>query len=108
MKFLAGWRRMAHAGTDASRVLEALRRVHEPELLKDIVTLNMVKDVEVKGSTVSLTFVLTTPACPYKGEIENSIREELLKLEGIQNIQIRMEAVVPKSRDMQGLASIPG
>ena len=99
---------MAHAGTDVSRVLEALGRVHEPELLKDIVTLNMVKDVAVNGSTVSLTFVLTTPACPFKTEIENSIREELLKLEGVEKVQIRMEAVVPKSRDMQGLASIPG
>ena len=93
---------------DVSRVMEALCRVQEPELQKDIVALNMVKDVAVKGSTVSLTFVLTTPACPYKTEIETSIREELLKLEGIREVQIRMEASVPKSRDMQGLASIPG
>ena len=91
-----------------SVVLEALRQVQEPELLKDIVTLDMVKDVAVSGSTVSLTFVLTTPACPYKSEIENSIRQELLKIQGIEDVKIRMDAVVPKSRDMQGLTSIPG
>jgi len=99
---------MAGGNMDVSRVLEALRQVQEPELQKDIVALNMVKDVAVKSSTASLTFVLTTPACPLKTEIETSIREVLLKLDGIREVQIRMEASVPKSRDMQGLASIPG
>lgn len=99
---------MAKSSVDVSRVMEALRHVQEPELHKDIVTLNMVKDVAVKGSTVSLTFVLTTPACPLKKEIENSIRQELLKLEGVQEVQVRTESSVPKSRDMQGRAGIPG
>lgn len=91
-----------------SRILEALRRVPEPELNKDIVTLNMVKDVTVTGSSVSLTFVLTTPACPLKEEIEKSIRNELLKLDGIESVQIKMEASVPQVRDMQGHEGIPG
>jgi len=99
---------MAEANVDVPRVLEALRQVEEPELHQDIVSLNMVKDVAISGSTVSLTFQLTTPACPYKSEIENSIRGELLKLDGIQDVQIRLESSVPKSRDMQGRASIPG
>lgn len=91
-----------------SRILEALRRVPEPELNKDIVTLNMVKDVTVTGSSVSLTFVLTTPACPLKEEIEKSIRNELLKLDGVESVQIKMEASVPQVRDMQGHEGIPG
>ncbi|MBI2817151.1 MAG: Mrp/NBP35 family ATP-binding protein [Acidobacteria bacterium] len=99
---------MAQANLDVSQVMEALRRVQEPELHKDIVTLNMVKDVAVKGSTVSLTFVLTTPACPLKTEIENSIRQELLKLEGVEDVKIRIESSVPKSRDLQGRVGIPG
>ncbi len=99
---------MAQSSADVTRVLEALRNVREPELGKDIVTLNMVKDLAVSGSSVSLTFVLTTPACPFKSEIEGSIREELRKLKGIEDVQIKWEAVVPKSRDMQGRAGIPG
>ncbi len=99
---------MTGANVDVPQALEALRHVQEPELHQDIVTLNMVKDVAVSGSAISLTFVLTTPACPFKTEIENSIRAELLKLDGIRDVQIRMEASVPRSRDMQGRAAIPG
>jgi ATP-binding protein involved in chromosome partitioning len=54
------------------KVLEALGNVQEPDLGKDIVTLNMVKDIEIDGNYVSFTVVLTTPACPMKDMIKNA------------------------------------
>lgn len=54
------------------QVIDALRNVEEPDLKKDLVTLNMVRDVVVDGKNVSFTVVLTTPACPLKGLIERA------------------------------------
>jgi ATP-binding protein involved in chromosome partitioning len=54
------------------QVLEALGNVQEPDLGKDLVTLNMVKDVVINGNDVSFTVVLTTPACPLKEMIKNA------------------------------------
>jgi ATP-binding protein involved in chromosome partitioning len=54
------------------QVLDALRYVEEPDLKKDLVTLNMVRDVRVEGKDVSFTVVLTTPACPLKSLIEKA------------------------------------
>ena len=51
------------------KILDALRNVQEPDLGKDLVTLNMVKDIEINGNNVSFTVVLTTPACPLKDMI---------------------------------------
>lgn len=56
----------------AEKVLEALSNVQEPDLGKDIVTLNMVKDLTIDGNYVSFTVVLTTPACPMKDHIKNA------------------------------------
>jgi ATP-binding protein involved in chromosome partitioning len=60
------------------KVLEALSQVQEPDLGKDLVTLNMVKDIAIDGMNVSFTVVLTTPACPLKDLIrsacENAIK----------------------------------
>src|ERR1700722_17967530 len=53
-------------------VLAALANVQEPDLGKDIVTLNMVKDIEIEGNYVAFTVVLTTPACPMKDQIKNA------------------------------------
>jgi ATP-binding protein involved in chromosome partitioning len=52
-------------------VLKALSQVQEPDLGKDLVTLNMVRDIEIQGQDVSFTVVLTTPACPLKEKIKN-------------------------------------
>src|ERR1700754_4444232 len=54
------------------KVLEALSNVQEPDLGKDIVTLNMVKDITIEGNYISFTVVLTTPACPMKDMIKNA------------------------------------
>jgi len=54
------------------KVLEALSNVQEPDLGKDLVTLNMVKDIAIEGNYVSFTVVLTTPACPMKDMIKNA------------------------------------
>lgn len=54
------------------KVLEALSNVQEPDLGKDIVTLNMVKDIQIEGNYISFTVQLTTPACPMKDMIKNA------------------------------------
>ena len=53
-------------------ILKALGNVQEPDLGKDLVTLNMVKDIAINGKNVSFTVVLTTPACPLKDMIKNA------------------------------------
>jgi len=53
-------------------VLKALSNVQEPDLGKDIVTLNMVKDIAIEGQNVGFTVVLTTPACPMKDMIQRA------------------------------------
>ena len=60
------------------KILDALRNVQEPDLGKDLVTLNMVEDIAIDGNNVSFTLVLTTPACPMKDMMrtacENAIK----------------------------------
>lgn len=54
------------------KILEALSNVQEPDLGKDLVTLNMIQDIEINGNDVSFTIVLTTPACPMKDLMGNA------------------------------------
>ncbi|HEX4876957.1 MAG TPA: Mrp/NBP35 family ATP-binding protein [Chitinophagaceae bacterium] len=54
------------------QILDALRNVQEPDLGKDLVTLNMIQDIEIDGNNVSFTIVLTTPACPMKDMMGNA------------------------------------
>ena len=62
------------------KVLEALSNVQEPDLGKDIVTLNMVKDIQIEGNYISFTVQLTTPACPMKDMIKNACVNAIILL----------------------------
>ncbi len=60
-------------------ILKALSNVQEPDLGKDLVTLNMIQDLKVDGNNVGFTIVLTTPACPMKDMMKNAC-ENAIKL----------------------------
>lgn len=62
------------------QIFKALSTVQEPDLKKDLVTLNMIKDIEVNGNNIAFTVILTTPACPMKDKIEQDCVEAIKKL----------------------------
>ncbi len=79
-------------------VIEKLRTVIDPELNRDLVSLNMIKDVIVEDGNVSLSVVLTTPARSLKNHIQNDVRSAIAQLEGVSDIKINMTANVPQDR----------
>lgn len=68
------------------QVLDALRNVNDPDLKKDLVTLDMIEDILVNGNQISFTVVLTTPACPLKDAIKNDCITEIKKIAGADAI----------------------
>jgi ATP-binding protein involved in chromosome partitioning len=81
------------------QVMNALSNVQEPDLGKDLVTLNMVKDVVIDGMNVSFTVVLTTPACPLKdmirGACENAVK---ILVDKNANVTVNFTANVNSNR----------
>jgi ATP-binding protein involved in chromosome partitioning len=88
-------------------VLDALRTVNDPDLRKDLVSLNMIKDLKIDGGTVSFTILLTTPACPMKSRMEREARQAVAALPGVAQVNVRMDATVPSDGRARGLMPIP-
>jgi ATP-binding protein involved in chromosome partitioning len=89
-------------------ITDALRGVIDPELHKDIVTLGMVKSIQVSDGKVSLLVTLTTPACPLRETIEKDVRAALAKVPGVNSVETKFDAAVPEARRLQDKAPIPG
>jgi ATP-binding protein involved in chromosome partitioning len=88
-------------------VLAALGKVQEPELHQDLVTLNMIRNLEIEGDKVSFTVMLTTPACPLRGRIDKEVREAVIAVDGVKTIEVKMDSDVPNDGRMRGLVNMP-
>jgi ATP-binding protein involved in chromosome partitioning len=90
------------------KVMAALSTVIEPELHKDIVSLNMVRDLTIAGDTAKFTIVLTTPACPLKNVfLERCNTAVVGKVAGINRLDISWDAQVPTDRRIHGRLNVP-
>jgi ATP-binding protein involved in chromosome partitioning len=96
------------SGLSEAAVLDALRTVIDPELHKDLVSLNMVKIVQLHDGVVTLQVTLTTPACPLRETIEKDVRAALAKVSGVKEVMLRFDSSVPEGRRLQDKPSIVG
>lgn len=86
-------------------VLDALRRVRDPDLHRDVVSLGFVKDVKICGGAVKFTLELTTPACPVKEKLRAEAHDAVRALPGVETVNVQMTAQV---RSSLGPANILG
>ncbi len=89
-------------------ILDALRAVKDPDLHKDIVALNMIRDVKICGGIVSFRFVLTTPACPVRDQLKFEAEKTVMAVPGVERVEVKMEAEVPKARGVIDKAEVAG
>jgi len=89
------------------QVLAALRTVQDPDLHKDIVTLQFVKDVKIDGGAVDFTIELTTPACPVREEMKAEAEGKVAALPGVTAARANMTASV-RARGGFGRQAVPG
>ncbi|RLT26456.1 MAG: MRP family ATP-binding protein [Chloroflexi bacterium] len=87
---------------DAQAVMTALQTVRDPELHRDIVSLDMVRDLSIEGGHVKFELVLTTPACPLRETIEKDVRAALQTVPGIDDLDISWGAEVRGGATREG------
>jgi len=91
------------------QVLQALSNVEEPDLKKDLVTLNMIQDIVIDGNNLSFSVILTTPACPLKALIENACRNAIgyfISKDVVVNINMTSRVTTQKNTGVPGVKNI--
>ena len=85
------------AGITQNQVLDALRAVNDPDLHKDIVALNFVKNLQIAGGAVKFDVELTTPACPVKEDLKAQCIQVVNEIPGVTSVEVSMTAQVPRT-----------
>lgn len=79
-------------------VMQALSSVQDPELGRDLVSLNMIRDLVIKDDTIAFTLQLTIPGCPLKDHMAKDARETLLSLPGVHHVHIEFGSMTVEER----------
>ena len=90
------------------QVLEALKKVVDPDLHRNIVSLGFVKDIHIEGGKVSFKVELTTPACPVKELLKQQSKDVVLAIPGVEVVDVQMTAHVRASQKKSETNLIPG
>ena len=75
-------------GFSEAGVREALRDVRDPEIGRDLISLNMIRNVDIQGAGVTVGVALTTAGCPMKHRITTDIRDRLMEIEGVESVEV--------------------
>lgn len=89
------------------QVLSSLKKVIDPELHKDIVSMGMIKDLAIEDGKVAFTLELTTPACPFNSEIEQDVKNAISNL-GVKDLNLKVTARVTEGRAVSMDELLPG
>jgi len=91
-----------------SDVLSALKKVQDPDLKIDIVTLKFIKNLSIKGGEVSFDVELTTPACPVKEKLKEESHQAVRQIPGVTKVNVNMTSNVKARGNMSAGAVLPG
>ncbi len=94
------------ANVTEAQVLQALSHVIEPELHRDLVSLNMIKDLKIDDGRVNFTIILTTPACPLKSRMEAEATAAVKAVPGVQDVTVNFDSNVPADARLMGQMNI--
>jgi len=98
-----------HTMVGIDQVLEKLSTVIDPDLKKDIVSMGMIKDLELNDGNLKFTLELTTPACPFNVEIEDDVRKAIGDIPELKNFDMNVTAKVMEGRSLDadtGMATV--
>jgi len=96
-------------GPSEKEVLDALRKVRDPELGADVVSMGMIKDLRVEGGRVYFTLELTTPACPFNEQLKEEVLRAARSVRGVTDVSMEVRSRVPTTRPQSpNMVPIPG
>src|SRR5437762_10953785 len=81
-------------GVTPERVLAELRKIQDPDLHKDVVSLGFIKNIKIEAGDVRFDFVLTTPACPAKDQMRDDAISLVGSIPGVTHVDVNMQAEV--------------
>ena len=88
------------------KIISEIKKIYDPEIPVNIYELGLIYKIEVKDSNkVMIEMTLTSPNCPVAESLPNSVKQNILKVEGIKYVDLKLVWDPPWSKDKMSEAA---
>ena len=88
-----------------NRIIDEIRKIYDPELPVNIYELGLIYDIQVNGSKAEIKMTLTTPNCPVAESLPKEVKEGVMQVEGIDDVNLELVWDPPWNKDMMSDAA---
>ena len=88
-----------------NKIMEEIRKIYDPELPVNIYELGLIYDIKVDGSKAEIKMTLTTPNCPVAESLPKEVKEGVMQVEGIDDVDLQLVWDPPWTKDMMSDAA---
>ena len=86
-------------------IIEEIRKIYDPEIPVNIYDLGLIYEVEVNEDKAKIVMTLTSPNCPVAESLPNEVKEGVMQVEGIENVDLELVWDPPWNKDMMSEAA---
>ena len=88
-----------------NKIIEEIRKIYDPELPVNIYELGLIYDIKVNGCKADIKMTLTTPNCPVAESLPKEVKEGVMQVEGIDDVNLELVWDPPWNKDMMSDAA---
>ena len=86
-------------------MLQRLKKIYDPELPVNIYELGLIYDIQVKNKKVKIKMTLTTPNCPVAESLPKEVKDSVMQVKGIEDVDLELVWDPPWTKDMMSDAA---
>ena len=87
------------------KVIEEIKKIYDPEIPVNIYELGLIYKIEIKGDKAVIEMTLTSPNCPVAESLPKNVKDNILKIEGISDVELKLVWNPPWTKDMMSEAA---
>ena len=88
------------------QIIEEIRKIYDPELPVNIYDLGLIYDIRVRDEKfANIKMTLTTPNCPVAESLPKEVKEGVMQVEGIEDVDLELDWDPPWNKDMMSEAA---
>lgn len=90
-----------------NKIIEEIKKIYDPEIPVNIYELGLIYKIEFdeKNKKADIQMTLTSPNCPVAESLPNNVKENVLKVEGIDEVDLKLVWNPPWTKDMMSEAA---